>query len=737
MHRQPLRLHRLIAAFALGVVACLPAGAKAGVELDDNQVPLPALNSGDVQIFSDAGVEVQNQEPPSMLALGTSDNVEFCSDADSGVCAGNKNLWFYAHLPVCDTKVTIDCVSSFSATTSDGTIHDGVFQRYYPATNSTSFVGKQSIGLPSGSSPGLWSIPSVPHQGGSDYIVIVRLDGGTDDVEGYSFRAAVIPVSYKADADTSNSYQMPRWTQPGRLSGPNADRGKYRCAIWGEGGSCMLSRSFPEGTKFSITARLSHEPTGWLHGRMANPEISFANLDNGVNVSISASPVQVPAFSVVRQLSSYPQDIQSSFGPGTKYGSGKDGGGTVFNVAANSEISFEQFAKVSQTINDTASYAPWVWSVRTLSAYEMRQAGPCLTKGTGVKGIVSTNATIYGSGPPDFDAASRTMNYKVAAPHYWKDGTTPFKGAYNLQIRTDVAECLYRFSKMFAGPSAPDEFTADGSADEYVVEEPYTSETRYARAFPKFGQNFVPTTDGSYQIFETPETESITLPAYRAELLDFSLTEDKSKSGLTIDEEEPFEDSIVASADATVTDSLKKTASADTTISFSDGWFRFSAEGFTFSDPTIGVSLVVTPSRIMACISGAIVTFVKSIATQCMKGYSQARSVYCIKNIGVSVVVGLNPVCPRTHQKAEILVCAKGPKAVMIASVTPRCPAKYATVNNYYCVKGTDARKVSAVRIQCKNGFQRATQLICTKGQLTATIVGVNPFCPAGYRRKN
>lgn len=709
----------------------------AGTEYDDNQVAIPALSSGDVHIFSDAGVEVQNLEPPSMLALGTSDNTEFCADADSGVCAGKKNLWFYAHLPVCDANITIDCVSSFSATTSNGVTHRGTFQRYYPATNPTSFPGKQSIGLPSGRSPGLWSIPDVPHLGGSDYIVIVRLDGGTDDVEGYSFRAAVIPVSYKADADTSSSYQLPRWTQPGRLSGPNADRGKYRCAIWGEGGSCMLSRSFPEATKFSITARLSHEPTGWLHGRMAEPEISFANSDNGVNVSITASPVQVPAFSVVRQLDAYPQEVQSSFGAGSKYGSGQDGGGTVFNVAANSEKAFEQFALISQTINDTAAYAPWVWSVRTLSAYEMRQAGPCLTKGTGVKGIVSTNATIYGNGPPDFDTATRTMNYKVAAPHYTRDGTTPFKGTYNLQVRTDVAECLYGFSKMFAGPAAPDEFTADGSADEYVVEEPYTSETKYTKDFPQFGQNLVPTNDGSFQVFEAPEFETLTLAAYRAELLDFSLTEDKSKSGSTIDEVDPFEDSVVASADATVTDTLRKAASADTSIGFSDGWFRFSAAGFTFSDPTVGVSLAATPSRVIACVSGALVTYVKSIASQCMKGYSQARSVYCVKANKVTVVVGSNPVCPKTQRNAEILVCAKGPKAVMIASLSPRCPAKYATVKNYYCVKGNEARKVSAARIQCNNGFQRATQIICAKGRLTATIVGVKPSCPAGYQRKN
>ena len=34
----------------------------------------------------------------------------------------------------------------------------------------------------------------------------------------------------------------------------------------------------------------------------------------------------------------------------------------------------------------------------------------------------------------------------MAAPHFEKDGVTPFKGSYDLAIRSDVARCIYGFT---------------------------------------------------------------------------------------------------------------------------------------------------------------------------------------------------------------------------------------------------------------------------------------------------
>lgn len=81
----------------------------------------------------------------------------------------------------------------------------------------------------------------------------------------------------------------------------------------------------------------------------------------------------------------------------------------------------------------------------TLSAREMGGANKCFTSSPGLKGIVTTNAPAYSAGPPAFTDGS--LNYQVSAPHFNPDGVTPFKGNYNLVMRSDVARCIYGFSK--------------------------------------------------------------------------------------------------------------------------------------------------------------------------------------------------------------------------------------------------------------------------------------------------
>jgi hypothetical protein len=69
----------------------------------------------------------------------------------------------------------------------------------------------------------------------------------------------------------------------------------------------------------------------------------------------------------------------------------------------------------------------------------------CLNSTSEVLGIVSTNATQYLEGPPVFNSATSTLEYKVAAPHLKPDGEV-FRGSYDLQLRSAAARCLYGFS---------------------------------------------------------------------------------------------------------------------------------------------------------------------------------------------------------------------------------------------------------------------------------------------------
>jgi hypothetical protein len=108
------------------------------------------------------------------------------------------------------------------------------------------------------------------------------------------------------------------------------------------------------------------------------------------------------------------------------------------DVALNAVNFFAPYAK------DTAAAAPSLWSMRTLSNSEMTEANQCFTNGSGVKGIVTTNATAYAEGPPVYSEGM--LNYRVAGLHYAADGKTLNEGVYDMVIKSNVARCIYGFS---------------------------------------------------------------------------------------------------------------------------------------------------------------------------------------------------------------------------------------------------------------------------------------------------
>jgi hypothetical protein len=53
---------------------------------------------------------------------------------------------------------------------------------------------------------------------------------------------------------------------------------------------------------------------------------------------------------------------------------------------------------------------------------------------------------MYIDGPPTYDAAKGSLDYKVASTHYEADGKTEFKGTYQLLMSSAVARCIYKFT---------------------------------------------------------------------------------------------------------------------------------------------------------------------------------------------------------------------------------------------------------------------------------------------------
>lgn len=713
------------------------------------------------------------RENVSFLGLPGSQG-SYCASTTDSVCAG-KDVHFRAVLPRCTTDAQLDCIDSVTALANDGEARTGEFSEVFPKKGTLDFVGSSSLKIPSGTTTSIYKFKEFPHtviagKSYDEYAVTLSMGGSNladGSVQSRTIFASITPVMFRdVVCDERYNGQCKDGSARQENSGVAIDMDfGFRCILWdavdGNGDGkiqmtdtpsdktmCALKRPFPPGVRFTLKARLSSEPGGWLHGRMDNPTILFESTKAKSLVTISAAPVKVPAFAGVAPYDHLPTGIRSYFDAicasschSARFGPQPSNISTakrslLLSPKPFSTTAFSEFALWKDFLSDTASALPSQWNVRTLDKSEMQSASSCIASGSGVKGIVTTNATAYIEGPPSFDSTSKTLKYEVAAPHYEKDGKTEFKGVYNLIVREDIAECMYGFSNAFAAPAPPEEFADEADPDVYVEEEPYVDEAVYAEEYPDFGAEFMDTDDGSYEMFEDVEYEEVSLEDYIKEEEDFTLTEDLSDAGDVIEEEEVFEETVVASIDASIITELQKAATANTSIELADGWFKFSATNFTFSKPTVKVNFAATPAKVVACIAGSTIRYVKAIRTQCPAGSSVAKTVYCVKGKTVDAVVGAKPKCAKGFKVGKSLKCAKGDDARLVVALVPKCSKGWSTVKTYVCVKGNVARKVSAVQVKCANGFVLAKQLTCIKGKAVTTVTAVKPSCPKGFRAR-
>lgn len=435
-------------------------------------------------------LEAQSDKP----VAGSSYN---CGSVDDPGCSDADSYWFNAVLPICDSNSSKDCITSISAKTGDGRQSAARFLRYVYPNHPNRFKPNEKLKIPQHAQPSIWNIPSIPHKGGTEYAVIVGLSGTTwpdAPTAAENFYAHLLPVQRVVtgwattsgpSADGFSAYypqciaKTPGANGQARVGCMGMrDQGigeaQYRCMLWvDEGSDCYIQRPFPEGVSFTLKLRLTSAISGWLHGRLGEPNISIrSGADDSTELSITAKPLQVPIFYAGDLYEKLPKTLQESYKATGNVSSG-GGYGRIcceletdpfkrnFTSTPNSfgEDSIDELSLWLNEVTDKAVAVPSMWSVRTMAAWELSGSNQCFVKGRELKGLVTTNSTTYSDGPPTF--ADDSLNYRVASPHLRHDGEV-FKGSYDLVIRSEVARCLYGFSN--APLSAEIQVISEGGA---------------------------------------------------------------------------------------------------------------------------------------------------------------------------------------------------------------------------------------------------------------------------------
>ena len=419
------------------------------------------------------GVRFQdNSSLPASVLIGidntiTNEPEEFrsrtCTGLEDIFCTGNK-VHFEAILPPCSNSITMNCIQSFSASNTEGTQFQGVYSESLPKQGWTDFSGDESRKLPFGSTPSLWEIPSVVHGGkGNKYSVTVKVSGDSDSTGQFSigyYSASISPVTIVDDSKYRRPHHKDSRTRPAGY--PECLKLQMACGMHFEGGDypecasiddgkCARKEKFPDNYRFQISLKLSNSPTGWFHGRMADPHINLQKATTGVVAKFDALPVTVPALGVLKPIETIQQNIVKNYSDNRAPGCCLFWGGLGKNGLSNRLVqplpdtaeAFTTFNLWKSEFADQASASPTVWSIRSLG--DLGNANSCFTDRSVFSGVVSTNSMIYSPGPPTYNAATATLDYKVASPHLKSSGDV-FLGTYDLLINSAVARCVYQFS---------------------------------------------------------------------------------------------------------------------------------------------------------------------------------------------------------------------------------------------------------------------------------------------------
>jgi hypothetical protein len=411
--------------------------------------------------FGDFGNQAVAQT--SYLVAENTKGQRLCKSLEE--CSDEKDFYYVAFLPFCEDGSTTNCILDVNATNSSGKLIKYTKRTYFPKVGAKEFQGNPKFQLPSGSTASVVEFPTLTNGAGSNtysvgvYVIqrfsVTNWAQGTFTSTDPSILANIAAVQlvngdYKARVTRQITDASGRLNLDYMALGANIE-----CTVI-EDGICGKPVAFPENSTFALKLRLNAKTHGWMHGRLANAQISVSNEGaNGLDVEISGSPSKIPSVLAETTIDKINDSIWGTINGGkipANYG--MVGGMSPFlGIVASNRGTYmmNTFKAMQPFMTDKAVAMPYIWSVRSVERGQVvvaagQKALDCLYANGGDKGkilgFVNTNATAYVSGPPTFNEQTQSLDYSVAAPHYAKDGSE-FKGHYSIQLNANTARCMF------------------------------------------------------------------------------------------------------------------------------------------------------------------------------------------------------------------------------------------------------------------------------------------------------
>jgi len=343
-------------------------------------------------------------------------------------------------LGTCLNSAELGCIDSFSVFETSGSAKKLTLVN---KTFGSSLDIREDVksGIPRSSSA------SVYQDSEENYFLVraglfVIVSGTNDPI--YKFDADITPVSKTLDstisAPTVESYNDPR-TGLGNVYVTSSKQGCLSTDL----GICYQAK-LPEGDfRYSLSVRVPRTVSGWLRGRVADASFNVRVINvKSQLITVTAKPVTLPIAGGWVNYSELPAGFIEKVWPSGGYD--PDPSSSYYFVAdpSQGDRGLEEYAAWSPYLKEKALTTVSNWSFGTnLSSSDQS----CLKVSGEISGFVASNASVYSSKPPQWDAATSSLTYKVAAPHYDESGNQNL-GTYTLAMPLTSIKCLYGQSNL-------------------------------------------------------------------------------------------------------------------------------------------------------------------------------------------------------------------------------------------------------------------------------------------------
>lgn len=476
------------------LIACLAIPSiSIAADTPDEQFRSPIINTPNTLGFQANESNFAKTEVSTWFNFTTSDgtpsgkvtNVAICNTGKEKGCEFTVWAMYRAVLTSCVDGSDINCISEITAINGDGKSLKVNMLSTFPAFRYEDFAGDLAQGVPHGSGAVLVSIPEAPHAGGDNYLMKLVVtsnrtpeSGGVYGVPSISASMMAVKVvegnfmGSRTETNTASYLKAQGISVAGVTELPPGQEldSRYQECVMSSAKQCALPYGLPQDISFGFSARFSFQLTGWLHGRMRDASIKLEKKSEKESLlTVSARPIKVPVVDVEKNVDDLPDSLLNYFatrdwaGETHRYPLATTVQGTRVqpsekNRAGLKNLSFKfintrfdtdsmkDFLQWLPIAGDKASATPTQWRVSTMTDRGSGVVRDCLNQSNTLAGLVTTNSTMYIDGPPTYDSAKGSLDYKVASTHFEADGKTVFKGSYELLMSSSVARCIYKFT---------------------------------------------------------------------------------------------------------------------------------------------------------------------------------------------------------------------------------------------------------------------------------------------------